>query len=68
MKIKVLRLGHSATEVEATDGSTVQEVLQGGSVPFQGYSVSVNGMSASFSTALGDRDMIALVPKVEGGC
>ena len=67
MKVKVLRLGHSASEVEFEAGMTVREALEGSSLPWQGYSVSVNGMSASYSTALGDGDMVTLVPKVEGG-
>ncbi|MFH1530433.1 MAG: hypothetical protein ABIK09_06845 [Pseudomonadota bacterium] len=31
------------------------------------YSISVNGLGASPHTALGKGDVVALVPKVEGG-
>jgi molybdopterin converting factor small subunit len=67
MKIKILRLGHSATEVDTPNGATVQEALEGGSLPFQGYSISVNGMGAGLSTVITDGDLVTLVPKVEGG-
>jgi sulfur carrier protein ThiS len=67
MKVKVLKLGHSATEVEAAHGSTVQEVLEKADIPYSGYSISVNGLGAGPSTAIAESDVITLVPKVEGG-
>lgn len=67
MKTKVLRLGHSATVVEAPAGATIQEVLEGNEIPSQGYSISVNGLGASLSAGLADGDVVTLVPKVEGG-
>ena len=67
MKIKVLRLGHSAREVEAASGATVQEVLQQAEVPLDGYSISINGLGAGPSAGVADGDVLTLVPKVEGG-
>ena len=67
MKVKVLKLGHSAHEIESPVGSTVQEVLDKASLPFQGHAISVNGLGAGPSTALGEGDIVTLVPKVEGG-
>jgi sulfur carrier protein ThiS len=67
MKVKVLKLGHSATEVEAPHGSTVEEVLNKADMPFSGYSISVNGLGAGPATAVTEKDVITLVPKVEGG-
>ena len=67
MKVKILKLGHSASEVEVSSGSTIQEALTKCGLPFDGHSISVNGMGAGPSTALGDGDIVALVPKVEGG-
>jgi len=67
MKIKVLKLGHSASEVESNVGSTVQEVLDKAGLPFGGHAISVNGLGAGLSTALGEGDIVTLVPKVEGG-
>ena len=46
----------------------LSEVLSTAEVPSQGHSISVNGLGAGGSTALGDGDVVTLVPKVEGGC
>ena len=67
MKVKVLKLGSCAREVDAEANATVQEALDKAELPSQGYSVSVNGMGAGLSTALGEGDIVTLVPKVEGG-
>lgn len=67
MKVKVLRLGHSATVIEVPEGTAVEEALAAHSVPRQGYSLSVNGLGAGPATTLGDGDVVTLVPKVEGG-
>ena len=67
MKIKVLKLGSCAREVDAEVNATVAEALEKAELPSQGYSVSVNGMGAGLSTALGEGDIVTLVPKVEGG-
>ena len=67
MRIKVLKLGSSAHEVDANPGSTVQEVLDKASLPSGGHQISVNGLGAGPSTALGEGDIVTLVPKVEGG-
>ena len=67
MKIKVLRLGHSATTIEVPAGTAIGEALESDDIPTTGYAISVNGLGAGSHTALGDGDVITLVPKVEGG-
>ena len=67
MNVKILRLGHSATTVDVPAGMSIGEALDSHSIPLQGYSLSVNGLGASAHTALGDGDVVTLVPKVEGG-
>ena len=67
MQIKVLRLGHSAQVIEVPAGSSVNEALAQAEVPSAGYAISVNGLGAGSNTALGDGDVVTLVPKVEGG-
>lgn len=67
MRIKVLKLGSSAHEVDANPGSTVQDVLDKADVPYGGHAISVNGLGAGPSTALGEGDIVTLVPKVDGG-
>jgi sulfur carrier protein ThiS len=68
MKIKILRLGHSARTADAAAGTTIAELLDREDVPSAGHAISVNGLGASGSTGLSDGDVVTLVPKVEGGC
>ncbi|MBT7059968.1 MAG: MoaD/ThiS family protein, partial [Lentisphaerae bacterium] len=56
------------TVVEVPAGTPIEEALDSHNIPRQGYSVSVNGLGAGPATALGDGDVVTLVPKVEGGC
>ena len=37
MKIKVLRLGHSATVIEVPAGVSIEEALESNQIPRQGY-------------------------------
>jgi sulfur carrier protein ThiS len=67
MKIKVLRLGHSATTVEVPASTSIEEALDSNDIPRSGYSIAVNGLGAGPAVALGDGDVVTLVPKVEGG-
>ncbi len=67
MKIKILRLGHSARNTETPAGTTIAELLIAEDIGTSGYAFSVNGLGASGSTALAEGDVITLVPKVEGG-
>ena len=67
MKVKVLRLGHSAHELEAASGSSVENILEQSEIPFEGYSITVNGLGAGLAAGVSEGDVITLVPKVEGG-
>ena len=67
MKVKVLRLGHSATVIDVPAGSSIEEALGSNEIPLHGYSISVNGLGAGPHAALGESDVVTLVPKVEGG-
>jgi sulfur carrier protein ThiS len=68
MTVKVLRLGHQAREVTTSrERATIQEILEANGIPSGGYSVTINGMPASFDTEVASGDVIALTPKVQGG-
>lgn len=67
MKVRVLKLGHSAKEVEAAAGATVDDVIEASGMETEDYSVTVNGVGAMLSASIQEGDVIALVPKVEGG-
>jgi hypothetical protein len=67
IKIRLLRLGHSATTHEIDEGATPQDVLDGVGVEVHGHSVTVNGIGADLSASLRDGDIVTLSPKVMGG-
>ena len=67
MKAKILKLGSAAFVVDVPPGSTVQDALDSASLRTDGYSLSLNGLGASSDAALGEGDVITLVPKVVGG-
>jgi sulfur carrier protein ThiS len=67
MTIKVLKLGHSAQQIELPAGSTVQDALDKADMASEGYSLSINGLGVSSGAAVADGDIVTLVPKIEGG-
>ena len=67
MKIKVLKLGRSTTEVEVPAGSVVEEALEKAEVDYDGYSLTINGAGTSLGSVLNDNDIVTMVPKIEGG-
>ena len=67
MQIKLLKLGHSARVFDIPAGSTIGDVLGEADIPHQGHSIAVNGLGAGLTTAIGEGDVLTLIPKVEGG-
>ena len=67
MKLKVLKLGEAATEVEVPAGSTVADVIAASSYSDAGYTRTLNGQMVFDSTKVNDGDVVTLAPKVEGG-
>jgi sulfur carrier protein ThiS len=67
MKIKVLKLGETATEVDAASGQTVADVIKQSGLGEHGYTRTLNGQIVFDSTQVKEGDVITLAPKVEGG-
>ena len=67
MTIKRLKLGHSARELDIPAGSTMGDALEHADLGHSGHSLSVNGLGAGLTTALGDGDVVCMTPKIEGG-
>jgi sulfur carrier protein ThiS len=67
MKVRIMKLGYGAKEVDVAAGSTVEEIVENSGLAEVGYSVTLNGSGAMLSAQPGEGDVIALVPKVEGG-
>ena len=68
MKIKVLKVGHSARQADVPAGSTVQDALNKADFGAQGYSLTINGLGCSTGAAVSDGDIVTMTPKIEGGC
>lgn len=67
MKVRLLKLGHAAKEVDVPAGSSVEEAIKASGFDTEGFSISCNGSGAMLSSPVHEGDVIALVMKVEGG-
>jgi sulfur carrier protein ThiS len=67
MKIKVLKLGEAATEVDVPAGSSVAEVITATSYNAHGHTRTLNGQIVFDSTPVKDGDIVTNSPKIEGG-
>lgn len=68
MKIKIVKLGEGARELELASGASVDDAMGaiGGAV--SGHSILVNGVNAPGWRVLVDGDVLTMSPKVEAGC
>lgn len=67
MKIKVLKLGQAAKELDIPAGTTVEEAINMSGFGYDGYSIALNGTGANLSAHVKEEDIVSLVPKIEGG-
>ena len=67
MKVKVLKLGQAAKELDIPAGTTVEEAINMSGFSIDGYSIALNGTGANLSAHVQEDNIISLVPKIEGG-
>jgi len=67
MRIKVLKLGEAAKEVEVTDGSTVNDVIQQSNFRREHQTIMLNGQPAFETAQVSEGDIITMNPSVKGG-
>ncbi len=67
-RVKILKLGESAKEIDIPEGRTIGEALVIAGFSPDGCSVMKNGSPANMITPLAAGDVCTLSPKVEGGC
>ncbi len=67
MRIKVLKLGEAAKEVEVTDGSTVNDVIQQSNFRREHQTIMLNGQPAFETAPVSEGDIITMNPSVKGG-
>ena len=53
--------------MEVYEGVTVQEAITASGLQEGGYKVTVNGVGADLAVLVHEGNVVALVPKVEGG-
>lgn len=71
MRVKLLRLGHSAREFsDLPAGSTIKDLLDRADVPpsmRKSFSVTVDGLVVGHETNLVDGQICVVTPHIEGG-
>ena len=68
MKVKVLKLGEAAKEVEIQEGATVEHVIQASGFNREHMTVTVNGHPAFDTGPVQEGDVLTLCPHIKGGC
>jgi len=67
MRIKVLKLGEAAKEIEVSEGSTVSNVIQQSGFRREHQTIMLNGQPAFETAPVHDGDVITMNPSVKGG-
>jgi len=67
MKVRILKLGNCAREVEVSQGTTIEEAVRASGMDGGGYKYTCNGLGAELTALVQENSVICLVPKVEGG-
>ena len=66
-RVKILKLGCSAEQVDVPDGSTLAEALVAANLDTAGYSIMKNGSVSNTLDKVSSGDVITLSPKISGG-
>lgn len=61
MKVKILKLGQAAKELDIPSGTTVEEAINMSGFGYDGYSIALNGTDANLSAHVKEEDIISLV-------
>ena len=67
MKVKVLKLGEAAKEVEVQEGATVQHVIESSGFNREHMTLTLNGHPTYDSSQVQDGDVLTLNPQIKGG-
>ena len=67
MKLRILKLGQAAHVVDIEPGANIGDALRSAHLGAEGYTIALNGLGAGHETAVGEGDIVTLVPKVVGG-
>ncbi len=67
MKVKILKLGEAAKEVEIQEGATVEHVIQASGFNREHMTVTVNGHPTFDTAPVHEGDVITMNPHIKGG-
>lgn len=67
MKIKILKLGEAAKEIEVQEGATVEHVIQASGFNREHMTITLNGHPAFDTSHVQDGDILTLNPHIKGG-
>ena len=67
MKIKILKLGEAAKEVEIQEGATVEHVIQASGFNREHMTITLNGHPAFDTSPVQEGDVLTMNPKIKGG-
>ena len=67
LKVRILKLGHSASFVDVDDGATVEDAVSAAGHDHHGYSLNLNGLGTAPDAVLSEGDVVVVSPKVAGG-
>jgi putative ubiquitin-RnfH superfamily antitoxin RatB of RatAB toxin-antitoxin module len=64
MKIKILKLGESAREIQVQEGATVEHAIQASGFSREHTTVTLNGYPTFDTSPVKDGDIIAMNPNI----
>jgi putative ubiquitin-RnfH superfamily antitoxin RatB of RatAB toxin-antitoxin module len=67
MKIKILKLGESAKEIEIQEGATVEHAIQLSGFSREHMTVTLIGHPTFDTTPVKDGDVVTMNPHINGG-
>ena len=67
MKVKVLKLGEAAKEVEVQEGATVEHVIQASGFNREHMTITLNGHPAFDTSPVQEGDVLTMNPHIKGG-
>lgn len=67
IQVRLGKLGERTEEFTLASNATVKDLIVASGKETAGYTIRVNNEAADLNTALGDDDIVQLLPQVKGG-
>lgn len=66
MFVKIGRIPGTPTEIEITEGMTVEQAIRAANLDYSGYTVLLNGSETELDVRVTNGDLIMLVKRIKG--